>query len=635
MDTLAEKLFSERFPSKQDAVSEMINLEAILRLPKGTEHFLSDLHGEYGAFCHLMNSCSGVIRTKIDELFSSELTESERSELATTVYYPREKIERAKSTVSDMAAWYKDRLYRFTLLARECGKKYTRSKVRKSMPPKFAYIIDEMIHASIDPGDRGAYYDEIYSEIINLQCADIFMEEIAALIKRLAIDRLHIVGDVFDRGEHPDKILDILCSYHSLDFQWGNHDILWMGAYYGSRACIATVVELCLKYGNLELLETGYGISLRELAFMADKLKYDPKFKINSAGKKISDTEAVSAAKMRKAIFLMMLKEEGKAIARHPEYEMENRSLLKKIDLRSGSVEIDGVRVEIDASDFASLDSRNPLRLTPEEENVLGCLAKSFKSSEKLRRHVEFLLSQGSLYTVYNGNLIFHGCIPLDEKGEFMPVAASGGKSGRECMDEFARKVRVAALSKKECDTDIFWYLWCGSGSPLFGRNKLASFENMYTPVKELTTEEKNPYYTLSRKREVAEKILREFGLTGKHSHIINGHIPVHFKEGEDPVKAEGKLIVIDGGFCTAYHSRTGIAGYTLIYNSHGMQLAAHNPFCGEKEAIESNRDIVSNITVFDAVEGRLKVSDTDTGEEIRSQISSIRKLLKNKYGKI
>ena len=634
MDALTKKLFSERFPTAQDAVSEVINLEAILRLPKGTEHFLSDLHGEYGAFCHLINSCSGVIRTKIDELFGSELTAEERSELATTVYYTREKIEQAKLSNADMAAWYKDRLYKLTLLARECGRKYTRSKVRKSMPQRFSYIIDEMLHASVDYGDKDAYYDEIFSEIISLKCADAFMEEIASLIKRLAIDRLHIVGDVFDRGENPDKILDILCEYHSLDFQWGNHDILWMGAYFGSRACIATVVELCLKYGNLELLETGYGISLRELAFMADKLTYDPKFKISASGKKISDTEAVSAAKMRKAIFLMMLKEEGKAIARHPEYGMENRALLRKIDLKSGTVEIDGVKVKIDVSDFTSLDPENPLKLTTEEENVLNCLSRSFSSSVKLRRHAKFLLEKGSLYTVHNGNLIFHGCIPLCENGEFMPVAAVGGKSGRECMDEFARKVRLAAVSGKKSDKDIFWYLWCGSGSPLFGRNKLAAFECVYSPTPELTAEDKNPYYTLSRSRDVAEKILREFGLSGKHSHIINGHIPVHYKEGENPVKADGKLIVIDGGFCRAYHSRTGIAGYTLIYSSHGMQLAAHSPFCGIEEAVESNRDIVSNTTVFDAVEGRLKVADTDTGKEIRSQINSIKKLLKSKFDK-
>lgn len=628
MDGLTEKLCNERFPTAQDAVSEIINLEAILRLPKGTEHFLSDLHGEYGAFCHLINSCSGVIRTKIDELFGKILSATERSELATAVYYPVEKIAAAKAAGTDMRGWYKTMLYRLTLLARSCGKKYTRSKVRKSMAPEFAYIIDEMLHSAEDDGDREAYYDEIFSEIIELGSADVFLQDIAALIKRLAIDRLHIVGDVFDRGEHPDKILDILCDFPSIDFQWGNHDILWMGAYFGSRACIATVVELCLKYGNLELLEMGYGISLRELAFFADKQPYDPKFRIHTEGKKIGETDAELMAKMRKAVFLLLLKTEGQVIARHPEYGMEDRSVLKRIDRRSGTVEIDGVRAALDTSDFASVDGRAPCALTAEEENVLSSLVQAFTGSEKLRRHVRFLSEKGALYCVYNGNLIFHGCIPLTESGDFMPVPACGGLRGKAALDEFERMVRRAAKSGKEPDTDIFWYLWCGSGSPLFGRKKLATFENVYLPQAGLSEEEKNPYYVLSRKKEVAEKILAEFSLGGAHCHIINGHIPVHYKEGENPVKAEGKLIVIDGGFCRAYHERTGIAGYTLIYNSYGMRLCAHRPFCGVEEAIASNRDIVSEITVFDTVGSRLKVADTDTGAVLRSQIAALKELL-------
>ncbi|MCI8413424.1 MAG: fructose-1,6-bisphosphatase [Clostridia bacterium] len=633
MDGLSEKLFAERFPTEQDTVSEIINLEAILRLPKGTEHFLSDLHGEYGAFCHLINSCSGVIRTKINELFGASLSSSERSDLATTVYYTAEKIERAKQEGKNTETWYKTMLKRLTLLARECGKKYTRSKVRKSMPKEFAYIIDEMLHSSTDDGDRDAYYDEIFTEILQLGCADAFMIAIAALVKRLAVDRLHIVGDVFDRGENPDKILDILQSYHSIDFQWGNHDILWMGAAYGSRVCIATVIELCLKYGNLELLERGYGISLRDLAFYADRLKFDPKFAINAAGKKISESDSRIAAKMRKAVFLMMLKLEGQAIGRHPEYEMDDRALLRKIDVRGGTAEIDGMSVPIKTSDFSSLDFRDPFRLTPEEESVLEFLREAFTASEKLARHVKFLTGRGAMYSVFNGNLIFHGCIPLDENGNFLPVAACGGKSGKACMDSFTRLVKAAAVTRKECDTDIFWYLWCGKGSPLFGRKKLAAFECIYARGSGLTAEEKNPYYTLAHKRAVAEKILAEFGLTGEHCHIINGHIPVHCKEGENPVKADGKLIVIDGGFCRAYHERTGIAGYTLIYNSYGMRLAAHSPFCGVREAIESNRDIVSDITVFDTVGSRLKVADTDTGAQIRSQIAALKAERKEKFG--
>ena len=634
MDGLTEKLVGERFPTAQDCVSEIINLEAILRLPKGTEHFLSDLHGEYGAFCHLINSCSGVIRAKINGLFGKLLSAAERSDLATTVYYPKEKIAAAKERGIDMRGWYKTMLYRLTLLARECGKKYTRSKVRKSMPREFSYIIDEMLHAEGDGGDRDAYYDEIFSEIIELGSAEAFLQAIAALIKRLAIDKLHIVCDVFDRGEHPDKIMDILCDYHDIDFQWGNHDILWMGAYYGSVACIATVIELCLKYGNLELLEIGYGISLRELAFLADKSAFDPKFAVHAAGKKIGETDAVIMAKMRKAVFLMLLKAEGQTIARHPEYGMEARSLLQKIDCQSGTAEIDGHSVPIDTADFAALDARDPLRFTAEEEAVLASLRKSFAGSEKLQRHVRFLTEKGGIYSVCNKNLIFHGCIPLDENGDFLPVAACGNKKGKACMDEFARMVRRAARSGKEPDTDVFWYLWCGSGSPLFGRKKLAAFESIYAPDPALTAEEKNPYYTRSRQKETAEKILAEFGLCGEHCHIINGHIPVHCKEGENPVKAGGKLIVIDGGFCRAYHARTGIAGYTLIYNSYGMRLAAHSPFCGAEEAIAGNRDIVSDMTVFDTVGSRLKVADTDTGAEIRKQIAALKDVLHEKFGK-
>ena len=631
MDGLTEKLVRERFPTAQDAISEIINLEAILRLPKGTEHFLSDLHGEYGAFRHLMNSCSGVIRVKIDGLFGKLLSATERSELATTVYYPCEKIAEAKTRYRDMRGWYKTMLYRLTLLARECGKKYTRSKVRKSTSREFSYIIDEMMHAEGDGGDRDAYYDEIFSEIIELGSAESFLQALAALIKRLAIDKLHIVGDVFDRGEHPDKIMDILCAYHNIDFQWGNHDILWMGAYYGSTACIATVIELCLKYGNLELLEIGYGISLRELAFMADKLPYDPKFAINAGGKMIGENDAAIAAKMRKAMFRMLLKTEGQTIERHPEYGMNDRVILKKIDFKNGTAEIDGQRVAVDVADFASLDADDPLRLTPEEETVLSCLRKSFAGSEKLGRHVRFLMEKGGVYSVCNGNLIFHGCIPMDEDGAFLPVAVCGGKKGKACMDEFGRMVKQAARSGKERDTDIFWYLWCGSGSPLFGRKKLAAFESIYAPDSGLTAEEKNPYYTRSRQKEVAESILREFGLNGENCHIINGHIPVHCKEGENPVKADGKLIVIDGGFCRAYHERTSIAGYTLIYNSYGMRLCAHSPFCGVEEAIATNRDIVSNITVFDTVGSRLKVGDTDTGREIRGQIAALKEVLHGK----
>lgn len=640
MTELTKKLMSEKFAGEEAVASEIINLEAILRLPKGTEHFLSDLHGEYEAFCHLMNNCSGVIREKVENLFGKFLSEDEQCELATSIYYPKEKIAEKKAKGEKMEGWYKTALYRMTEVARELSKKYTRSKVRKAMPKYFAYIIDEMLYSASDSSDKAGYYNEIFSEIIQLDMADGFVESLAGLIKRLAIDHLHIVGDVFDRGEHPEKIMDMLIRHHSIDFQWGNHDILWMGAAAGSAVCVATVIELCLKYSNVELLEIGYGISLRELAFFADRLSYDPKFAPKQWEGKLSESDKIIVAKMRKAIFHIMLKLEGEVIDRRPEYGMENRAILRHINCHNATVNIDGESVPIiDPDDFnymkpkdsACIDDNNPNALTQDEERVKDFLIKSFTGSEKLRRHFNFLIDKGAFYTVFNGNLIFHGCIPLDERGDFLRVKVGGQTvSGKACLDRYDHLVRFAAKSKNPIDKDIFWYLWCGSNSPLFGRKKLANFESVYVADHKFSKEEKNYYYTLSRKVEIAEKILAEFGLTCTNCHIINGHIPVEYIKGENPIKAGGKLVVIDGGFCRAYHSRTGIAGYTLIYNSQGMRLAAHSPFKGKTDAIQNNSDIISDINIFETAKSRLKVGDCDNGVKIKEQIDELKELLRD-----
>lgn len=628
-------LLAEKYPSVQAATSEIINLEAILRLPKGTEHFISDLHGEYEAFCHLMNNKSGAIREKVDMLYDKILPEKERARFATLIYYPQRIIEdiKTKESGESLNEWYKTNLYRLVDVCRLVASKYTRSKVRKVLPEYCGYIIDELINVDRTNFNKEEYYNGIFDAIIKLGRAEAYIISLTKTIKSLVVDHLHIVGDIFDRGENPDMILDILETQNSLDIQWGNHDVLWMGAAMGQEACIANVVAISLKYGNADLLENGYGISLRQLAFYADRfMDYDSRFDPSLSGKKISRRDLELSAKMRKAIFYIMMKVEAQTIKRHAEYNMS--AIIDRLDIPNGTLTVDGVKVKLNGNDFPTIDHKDPYALTEEETRILNGFKNAFVSCEKLQRHLDFLMQKGTLYSIYNGNLIFHGCIPLDEKGDYAKFTV-GDKvyAGKELMDYAENCIRKAYSYHQagKCDQlnlDFLWYLWCGELSPLFGKDKMTTFERVYIDDKKWHEEKKNSYYKLCQKKEWCEKLLKDFGIEGDHCHIINGHVPVKEIEGENPIKADGKLLVIDGGFCKAYHKRTGIAGYTLIYNSHGLELAAHEPFTGIDNAIENCTDIHSRMRVFERISDRMSVAETDDGKKIYAKIDDIMELV-------
>lgn len=623
------RLISQKYPTLQAAAAEMINLEAILRLPKGTEHFMSDLHGEYEAFCHIINNCSGVIREKVERLYGQTMTKREREEFATFIYYPSAIIAEKKAQGAAGRDWYLLQLHRLVEVCRTVASKYSRSKVRKALPQYFDYIIDELINMDRDDFDKEAYYGEIFSSIIGLGRAEAFIVAITDLIKRLAVDSLHIVGDIYDRGESPDKIMDLLIAHHNADVQWGNHDIQWMGAHMGNEANILSVVELSLKYGNADLLEEGYGISLRKLSTYAEReVEYDARFLPAGADAASAGEEERRIARMRKAAFLMQLKAEGAIIDRRPAYGMEERNILRRIDFSGGT--FCGAR--LNDTSFPGVDPKDPLRFTEGEAEVVGGLKRSFRASEKLSRHIDFLMRRGSAYKICNGNLIFHGCIPLEPDGSYMNFC---GHEGKDLLDFCERNVRraYAAFRRGEEDTealDFFFYLWCGRCSPLYGREKITTFERLYIADPAYHKEQDNSYYVYCKRRDFCERILRDFGISGKYSHIVNGHVPVRTKLGENPVKAEGKLIVIDGGFCKAYHEKTGIAGYTLIYSSHGLRLCAHEPFDSIESAIEQRKDIHSEVTVFETRQNRLLVRDTDEGKELEEQLEGLRFLLES-----
>ena len=623
------RLLSEKYPTVQAAATEMINLEAILRLPKGTEHFLSDLHGEYEAFCHIMNNCSGVIREKVERLFGQSMTKRERDEFSTFIYYPAEIIAEKKAQGSDDKDWYLVQLHRLVEVCRSVASKYTRSKVRKALPKYFDYIIDELINMDRDDFDKEAYYGEIFKSIIELNRAEAFVVAMTELIKRLAVDSLHIVGDVFDRGENPDKILDLLIHHHNADIQWGNHDIQWMGAHMGNLACIFSVIDISLKYNNADLLEEGYGISLRRLStYASEEMDDDPRFYPVGVDPKTAGEEERLTAKMRKAAFLMQLKAEGEIIDRHPEYGLDERNILKRIDFTKG--ELEGIR--LNSLSFPNVDRKNPLRFTAAERDIVNALRRSFQTSEKLSRHIAFLVRRGSAYKICNNNLIFHGCVPLEPDGSYMNFCGYEGRGLLDYCDKMVRRAYTAFRNGKEDlqALDFFFYLWCGRCSPLYGREKLTTFERLYIDDPAYHIEPDNSYYIWCKKKDFCEKILKDFGISGKYSHIVNGHVPVRTKLGENPIKAEGKLIVIDGGFCKAYHEKTGIAGYTLIYNSHGLRLCAHEPFDTIEKAIEQRSDIHSEVTVFETRQNRLLVRDTDTGKDLQIQLSGLKYLLQN-----
>ena len=608
------ELLAKEYPTRQLACREIINLNAILNLPKGTEHFMSDLHGEYEAFHHIINNCAGVIKEKIDRIFSGKLSQQERKELCTLIYYPKEKLHIYQDKKILTEDWYKLNLQYLLTVAKDVSSKYTRSKVRKAMPEEFAYIMDELLHMQVDEDNNQIeYHRQIIETIIHIQTADEFIIGLAELIKRLAVDHLHIVGDIYDRGAHPDKIMDLLMEYHSLDIQWGNHDVLWMGAASGIDACIATVVRNNIRYQNIEVLESGYGISLRSLVLFAEQ-QYGTKNTMDAA---------------LAAITVILFKLEGQIISRHPEYEMNDRKLLEKINKETGTVVIGDKTYVMKRKDFPTLDIYHPYELTAEEAAVLSELRQSFLNSERLHRHVGFLCQKGSMYKCYNNNLLYHGCIPLDEQGNFEGVPIGNkmykGKAYFDYADMVVRKVCQDSASQSELD--FIWYLWAGEKSPLCGR-RIKTFEKMYLTDRDVMTEERNPYYDYYDKEYICKMILREFGLYSPMSHIINGHTPVRVNAGEAPVRANGNLIIIDGGFCKAYHKKTGIAGYTLIYSSHCMRLKAHQPFESIWKALEEDQDIESTCDIFETEKTRIRVKDTDIGKRIKEQLEDLRMLL-------
>lgn len=637
------RLLSRQYPTVQEASTEIINLRAIQNLPKGTEHFLSDVHGEYEAFQHIINSASGVVREKIDDLLGSSVPRSDRDQLATLIYYPREKLEEIERETEDMREWYRITFHRLIDLCCLVSAKYTRSKVRKAMPKDYAYIIDELIHTHFEQNetDKRGYYENIINTIIDLDRASNFLIQLCELIKRLAADHLHLVGDIFDRGPGADVIMDALMDYHSVDIQWGNHDILWMGAASGSRTLVATVLANSLRYNNLEIIETGYGISLRPLSVFADEVyrKCDvSRFQVKIAKEdegSLTERDKLLCARMHKAITMILFKLEGQKIRRNPCFHMDDRLLLDKVDYQAGTVEIDGAGYPMLDTDFPTVDPRDPYALTPEEDALINTLTRSFRHSEKLQRHVRFLYSKGSLYRVYNGNLLFHGCIPMAADGSLLSFSIGcDGLSGREFLDYADLTARRAYYDKpgspeRQFGMDFLWWLWCGRNSPIFGRDRMTTFERRFVAEESTHVETKNAYYTLYNDPAVCEGILREFGLEGPHCHIINGHVPVKSKKGESPVKGGGRLIVIDGGFCKAYQKTTGIAGYTLIYNSRCFRLVAHEPFVGRMEAIRKNWDIASTSQILDRLERRATIEDTDNGRRMQEQVDDLLDLLR------
>lgn len=626
---------SELYPTIARASTEIINLQSILNLPKGTEHFITDIHGEYEAFSHVLKNGSGAVRRKIDEVFGNTLTNKDKQTLATLIYYPKEKMARIKKTEDNMEDWYKITLYRLIEVCKCTASKYTRSKVRKALPPEFAYVIEELITEKAEVSDKESYYNSIISTIIEISRAEDFIIALSELVQRLTVDHLHIVGDIYDRGPGPHIIMDKLRHHHSVDIQWGNHDVLWMGAAAGQRGCIANVIRICARYGNLDILEDGYGINLLPLAsFSMNTYREDPCECFQLKGEPdYGDSEMLLDIKMHKAMSVIQFKVEGQIIRENPDFLMEDRNLLHHIDYAAGTIEIDGAVYKLKDSNFPTVDPADPYKLTPEEEDIMHRLEKAFLNCGKLQEHMRFLLNKGALYKVHNGNLLYHGCVPLNEDGSFKKVKLYGkyykGRALYEVLESYVRKGFYALDEKeKKRGKDMMWYIWLNENSPLFGKNKMATFERYFLAEKELHKEKKNPYYALLEDEDTVNNILKEFGLDPEESHIINGHVPVKTKNGESPVKCDGKVLVIDGGFSRAYQKETGIAGYTLIYNSHGMILAAHDPFESTEAAIEKENDIHAKSVAVRRMAERKLVGDTDIGRELKEQIKDLEELL-------
>lgn len=629
------KLLSKEFKNTTEVAEEIINLKAILNLPKGTEVFLSDIHGEYAPFTHILNNGAGIIKSKIEETFENRITEKERNTLATLIYYPKEKLKLIKQETENLEEWYAITLYRLVEVARKVSSKYTRSKVRKAINSGFEYIIDELLHSQVDSGkDKENYYKQIIKTIIELEQADSFIIAISDLIKRMAIDHLHVIGDIFDRGRYPDLVLDRLMNFHSLDIQWGNHDILWMGAGCGNKANIATVVRICARYNNIGILEDSYGINMRPLSTFAQKIyknddcaNFMPKvFDYN----KYDNSDKNIIAKIQKAITVIQFKMEGQLIKKHPEYHLDNRLLLDKMNIEKGTVTIEGKEYELKDKNFPTIDKNDPYALTSEENEVMERLKESFIHSPSLQKHLKYLYTKGEMYTIFNNNLLFHGCIPTDENGNLKEVEFMGKRlKGKAYFDEINEVVNKVFATRQSELIDIMWFLWISPESPFFGKEKMATFESYFIKDKSLSKEPKSPYYQYSENEEFCVKVLKEFGLEGEDSHILNGHVPVKAKDGESPIKANGKLLVIDGGFAKSFREKTGNAGYILTYNSNGLLLSQNKPFESVEKAIVEETDIISEIIVKKTGIVRKRVGDTDIGTKLKGEIADLQELMK------
>ena len=632
-------LLSHSYRNIAEASTEIINLESILNLPKGTEHFLADLHGESEAFQHIIKNASGNIKRKVNELFGNELREVEKKDLCTLIYYPEQKLEKVKSVEPDIHDWYNITIHKLVKVCRDVSSKYTRSKVRKSLPADYSYIIEELLHEHSDDNNKADYVRVIVETIITTGRADDFIIAICKVIQRLAIDQLHILGDVYDRGAGAHIIMDEMAHYHCWDIQWGNHDILWLGAHAGNRACICNVLRLSLRYNNMATLEEGYGINLVPLATFAMEAYGDdpcdeflPKLLANNT---IDDKQRLLIARMHKAISIIQFKEETRIIARHPEWNMAQRDMLRNIDFSKGSCYIDGIEYEMKSNFFPTIDPNNPNKLSDEEETLMQKLQHSFAVSEKLHKHIRLMLNHGCMYTVCNGNLLFHASIPLNDDGTMKEVELTPGHfyKGKELMERTGMMIRSAFNNDTDPEgrahaIDYFLYLWSGPCSPLFDKSKMATFERYFLKDESTYKEEKGNYFKLRDDETICDRILDAFEVRGENRHIINGHVPVHASKGENPIKAGGKLMVIDGGFSRAYHKETGIAGYTLVYHSRGFQLVQHEPFTSAADAVESGTDIISTMQIVEMSSHRMLVADTDKGAELRTQIEDLHKLL-------
>lgn len=631
------KSLAKQYPTIASAATEIINLKAILSLPKGTEHFITDVHGEYEQFQHIMRNGSGAVKRKIEQEFGTTFSKVEKKNIAALIYYPELKLEEVARHEENLDDWYRVTLYRLIPICKNASSKYTRSKVRKALPKDFAYVIEELLTGRPDQSDQEDYYNEIINSVIETGRAPELIVALCNLIRHLVVDHLHVVGDIYDRGPYPHLIMDTLMEHHSVDIQWGNHDVLWMGAATGNQACIANMLRISAKYGNLDILEDGYGINLVPLARFAmttyhdDPCKY---FKVQYDEQQYNIKDAQLDQKMHKAIAVIQFKLEGQLIDQYPDFDMEERKLLHKMDLKEGTVEVEGQTYPLRDTFFPTLDPEHPYALSTEEQEVMDRLATAFINCERLQKHVRFLFTKGSLYKVFNGNLLYHGCVPLNEDGSFKRVKLFGHEyAGKQLYDVLEHYARLGYYSldpeEKKKGQDILWFIWENKNSPVFGKEKMTTFERYFIADKKTHVEKKNPYYHLLEQEEVVNEILAEFGLGGGDAHIINGHVPVEALSGESPMKCGGKLLIIDGGFSRAYRSKTGIAGYTLIYDSYGLFLAAHEPFESVESAVVNGTDIISHNAIVQSVTRRMTVADTDRGVQIKEDIESLESLLR------